>query len=252
MSTTANALIAGAFGFLNVYAVDEAIPADAAADGLARLNRLVGGWAIRSGPIPARARVVTALIANRGSTASPYTIGTGGSINTPRPATPARVTGAAILYTASTPNVERAVPVLTEQQWDALATKADTSTEFQAVYYDPTITAGLSAVLLWPVPTVATNSLVLYLDQMVAEFADLTTSYTFPPGYDEALEANLARRLATPYGRALDAETARLAVSSLQAIGRANHGLVDLPNELATIGARTGGGAGYDITLGNG
>src|SRR6267378_3499851 len=112
MSITANALIAGAFGLLNVYALDESVPAPDALDALARLNRLIGGWALRSGPIPARARVVTALIANRGSTTSPYTIGPGGTINTPRPATPARVRGAALLLTGSTPNTEVPVPVL--------------------------------------------------------------------------------------------------------------------------------------------
>ncbi len=251
MSITANALIASAFGLLNVYAADESVPADAAADALTRLNRLIGGWAIRTGPIPARARVVTAILANRGSTSAPYTIGTGGTINTPRPARPAALTHAALLLTASTPTVEIPLTVLTDQEWEGLATKDMAGTQPLAVYYDPTITAGLGAVLFWPVPSAATNSLVLYLDQPISEFADLTTSYTLPTGYEEALEYALARRLATPYGRTLDAETARIAVSSLAAIGRANLDLVSLANELAAIG--TSGGAtvgGYTIQTG--
>lgn len=53
---------------------------------------------------------------------------------------------------------------------------------------------GLSTVFLWPVPTAVTISLQTRIG--VAQFADLTTTYTVPDGFTAALGAMLAVRIA--------------------------------------------------------
>lgn len=60
----------------------------------------------------------------------------------------------------------------------------------------PTVYAndGLNTVYLWPVPNGQT--IKLQTRNSVAEFADLTTDYTVPSGYQSALGAALAVRIA--------------------------------------------------------
>jgi hypothetical protein len=54
----------------------------------------------------------------------------------------------------------------------------------------------------------------LYPWQPLAQFADLTTTVSFPPGYAEALRFNLAVRLAPEYGRPTPPEVAAIARTS--------------------------------------
>lgn len=53
----------------------------------------------------------------------------------------------------------------------------------QAAYYNPTWTAGLGLVYLWPLPTSTTLQGVIYTPVPVAEFASLSTTISLPPGY---------------------------------------------------------------------
>jgi hypothetical protein len=89
---------------------------------------------------------------------------------------------------------------------------------------------------LWPTPTVDTNDLVIYRPDQLSEFADLTTEYQVPNGYEEALVYNLAIRLAAPFGRQIPPDVDMMAKKSLANIKRANTKMADLYNDTAALG----------------
>jgi hypothetical protein len=62
----------------------------------------------------------------------------------------------------------------------------------------------------------------LYVPTALTQFADLTTAYTFPPGYEEALRYQLSLRLAQEFGAEITGALATLASDSLANIKRVN------------------------------
>ena len=100
---------------------------------------------------------------------------------------------------------------------------------------------------LWPVPTLATNDLELFIEKPIAKFDDLSTTYYLPDGADDAIVYNLMRRMAGPYGRTVDPEDKQLAIESLAAFKRANVVMVDVENDAAVIGST---GHWYNIETG--
>jgi len=232
-------LITDAFAELNVFLPGESIPNTDAHTGLRSLNGLLGSWAQQTLTIPSVARLTFPLTADKGSPANPYTIGPGGDFDTPRPANPGALRRAAMLVPSTTP-FEIPVSVLSPASWDALTIKTLSGALPTLLFYDPTFTAGLGRIYLWPQPTVTTNSLVLYVDGALATFADLTTAYQVPPGYRDALVFNLAKRLAGPYTRPIDPELKEQAATALSLIKRSNLTLEPMQNYF-------GGRAQYSI-----
>lgn len=151
-------------------------------------------------------------------------------------------------FNSSAP-VEIPRAVITDDGFQALQIKRLSSQLFTEVYYNPTIPFG--TIFLWPSPPTAANQLALYLESVFAGFADVSTPYDYPdvPGYAEAIEYNLTKRLAISYGRVLRADLAELAVTSLATIKRANYKLSDLPTDPALTTNLRGG---YNIVTGSG
>jgi hypothetical protein len=233
--TTAYTLITDAFDELGIFQPGESIPDTDAQFGLRTLNRLIGSWAQQSLTIPAQSREVFDLVANQPS----YTIGVGGDFDTVRPPNQSSVTKAALSYPTS-PSLETALQLLTDDDYAAIPQKALTSTQPYAVYYAPTFAATFGTIYPIPIPDNADNDLVLYLQQPITTFANLTTTYAFPAGYDEALMLALARRLAAPYGRQVSEDLKDRADQALMAIKRSNLKLTAMSNYFS-------GGGQYDI-----
>ena len=250
MSTTALQIVTDAYADLQVFQAGDAPSPEAAQLGLRHLNLMVGGWAQDTGTIPAVSRLVFPLLAGKGSSTNPYTVGLGGDLNTPRFVNQASVVDAGLLLNASVPPVEIPRGIMTNEAFAANRVKDLTSGLFTSAYYRPDYVAGFGSLFLWPVPTDLTNRLVLYVRQAIASFADLLTSYTFPLGYDDAFRANLILRLARSAGRPIDQDMRDDARRTLALIQRGNVQLSDLPNDFAGIG--TPGGARYDILVGDG
>lgn len=116
MSVTANDLIQSAYLLIGVTQPGETPDASMAQQGLTRLNRMLGGWALQNLTIPAVVRQVFALTANVGT----YTIGPGGNFDTPRPTS---LTGAAVLLN----NDQTAVSVTSLTRSGTTATATATS-----------------------------------------------------------------------------------------------------------------------------
>lgn len=243
MSTTAQTVITGALALIGAFQPGETIPSAESTEALRRLNLMLGTWTNQPLTIAALLREVFDLTANKGSPTNPYTIGTGGNFSTTRPVA---LTGVSLLLTASDPDVERELTPLTEDGWRLLPVKDQTGAEPRCFYYKPT--APLGRLYLWPIPDNATNDLILYRREQFVSFADLaTTSYDFQPGVEEALEYNLALRLAAPYGQEVPDLVMRVAAESLAALKRQNLVLTDQAMDPMFTDNRR---AGYDINVG--
>lgn len=232
MSLTGNEAIAAAFTYLNVFLPGEAPDANSGAFAFQQLNWMLGSWAQQRGTIPVVAREEFVTVAGQGGPSHPYTIGLGGDLNTDRPPNQASVTGAGLVLTSSSPAIEMPRALLTDDAWEAIQIKELTNNLFTSVYYNPTYALNLGTINLWPVPDVSSNLLVLYLQKAISLFANRTTTYYFPPGYDDAITTNLAVILSGPFGRTPDDILTQRARESLAVLKRVNLPISDLPQDL--------------------
>lgn len=239
---TALDLISQAYTTLGVLGLGETLDAPQAQLGLRRLNGLIAQWATQSLTIPTTSRTVIPIVLGKGSQTNPITIGPSGDVvMTTRPLELDQV---GILLAGAAPQVELERAVYTEQMWNAIAIKDLTGPIFTGAYYVPEVPNG--EIILWPVPDTTIHSLVIYRGEQVTTFATLTTSHTVPDGYGDALEFNLAVRLAPGSGVQVAPELHDLARSSLANIKRGNNTtMTDLANDFASEGAY------YNIQTGN-
>ena len=169
-----------------------------------------------------------------------YTIGSGGTINIVRPLWIERA-GLIIDTTASTP-VEVPIRVLTDDERADVPQKTLQSNLVMGVWYDHNWSAGLARVFVYPIPNVSTTQLVLYTPQALTEFADLSTDYTFPPGYRTAILWNLANELAPFYPSVKpDPRIAAKAADKLAWIKRGNMRLSEVYIDRAVVQRRGAG-----------
>ena len=259
-AVTASQVILDAAADLNIFQQGETlstpgIDANIPVDMLRRLNLMIGGFAQQGDLIPAVARVVAPLLSGKGASTNPYTIGVGGDINTARPPNQNSIVGAGLLFgTPVSPPGPLEVPraVLTNDMWENLRLKNLPSVLFTDVYYRPDFSGDLGSIFLYPVPTDLANSLVLYIQQGLTTFVDLTTTYYVPPGYDDMLHFNLAMKLAVPYGRPISPDLREQAETTLANVKRSNASLSDLSNDLAAIGTGRTRQGWYDLIAGTG
>ena len=156
-----------------------------------------------------------------------YTIGTGGNINIVRPGWIQNV--GLILDTGASTPVEVERTLFTDDEWASVTQKTLASELMQGIWYDHSWSAGLGRIYPWPVPNVGTTDLVLYVPTALTEFADLSTNYTFPPGYARAVRSNLALELAPFFGVPVTPALQSQAASSLIRIKRANVRMRQIP-----------------------
>lgn len=240
-ATAALDLITDAFYELNVFMPGESIPNRDAQFGLRALNGMIGSWATQPLTIPATARYVLDLVIGQGGPDDPYTIGSGGDYDIARPVNQNSISQAMLLLIDGATEIP--LGVMTDQSYDQLPVKSLASTQPTSIYYNPTFTSGLGALYIWPVPSTTNTQLVLYVEQALTTFGNLTTAYQLPPGYIDAITYGLARRLAAPYGRQVTEDLNYKADRALMLIKRANLKLSDMQNDFAHA-------AYYDINSG--
>jgi hypothetical protein len=202
-------------------------------DAFARLNELIDSWGTQAQTLIVSRRDPVTLHSGQQT----YSFGAGGDLGAlPRPMA---IDHATVLVGGS-PAVEIPVAVLTAQEYEAIAIKSLTGAQVTAVLFAPTTTS--AELWVWPVPTGA-QTLVLYYDEPVAQFPDLTTPISLAPGYAKAIRTNLAVELAPEFGRVVDPLIDRLARESLADIKRVNVPLT----EISLSGVPGVGGGSYDI-----
>lgn len=243
MSTTALTIGQDAFGLLNVFQPGESLPANDAQTAFRALNRMIGQWQLDTMTPPVSIREVFSMVANQGGPEAPYTIGPGGDFDTTRP-TAQSLLGASLLLAGTVPRVEIPRVLYTDEQYQAIQIKDLANSLWTGVYYNPTYTGGLGSLNFWPVPNTAINDFILYRQQPLSAFVSLAAVYDLPDGYEEALVYNLARRLATPYGRTLGDDAQAIAQRSLGLVQRSNVQMSDLGVEPMYAGSAR---RGYNI-----
>jgi len=248
-ATTGTEIVGDAFALLNVFLPGESLPPADGAYGLRLLNDVLDELSNRAQFIPIISRNAFPMVSSQGGPSNPYTIGPGGNFNVPRPPNQKSIVSANLVLTVSTPNVRIPLGIYTDDAYDANAIPDLANIQPTGLYYNPTYTGDLGSIFLWPVPTVNYNLLELFLQQPVAQFADLTTTYYVPDGWKKALKYNLADNLQTPYGKQLSPAAQRIAVSSFGTIKRANVKLSDLMNDASWTNNRQ---TYYNILTGNG
>jgi len=167
-----------------------------AQDALRQLNRMLETWNLESMMSFSTDRHNTLALTASTQT---YTIGTGGTFNVTRPI---EIEGASIRFNPSSEDTEIPLGILYEEQWHSIPDKDTESTVPSSLYYEPEYPLG--KVHLWPIPSVNTHQLILYVRNPLGALAALATTVQFPPGYEEAIVYNLAVRLAPGFGRPPD------------------------------------------------
>lgn len=159
-------------------------------------------------------------------------------------------TGTITVTEFATSPVEIPRSLMTDDAYRLVQLKFQTNTLFTSVWYSAT--EPLGTLFLWPMPTTADNQLVLYVDSQFTAFADYVTEYSWAtlPGYEEALEYGLAKRLCAPFGRPENyGDVATMASNALRLVKRSNFRVTDAAVDPGVTSARVGW---YNILTGQG
>lgn len=206
MAITARATIQGALKLIGVLDPAETMTPEDSDDGLRMLNNLVDAWNIERLNIYA---VVDVTASFAGASA---TIGTGMTINTPRPI---RIESA--YYRRG--GVDYPLDIIDDAEYNSISMKAISTDYPEVLYY--TADAPTGQVFVYPVPTSVTPYTFQVMKQLTA-FADLDTAYNMAQGYAKALMYALAVELAPLYQKEALATILRIHMNSKRALKRAN------------------------------
>jgi hypothetical protein len=189
---SATEIITRAMRIVGVLGQNETPNSSEVNDGLVSLNDLLDSWdtdetyiyTIQSSTFPLTSGVNT------------YTIGIGGTFNTDRP----------IIFDSVVANLQGiSYPLkqLNAQDYADIAYKAN-STGIPEFYYCD-FAFPLSTIYLYGSPS-SGLTLTIGKTERLTQFADLTTNYDFPAGYNRLLNYGLALELAPEYGMTLTPE----------------------------------------------
>lgn len=204
-------IITSAMQNLGAIALEETPTAAEAANGLASLNNMIQMWNTESLMVYNIVSEVFPYVAGQ----SVYTMGVGGNFNTARPV---RIEGA---WTRDFQGNDYGMQITNNfEDYASIVSKYTTSTLPTVVY-----NAGdypLTTLTFWPVPSSGSYSIVLWSWKSIADFVALTDPIVLPPGYQSALEFNLAVYMAPKYGKVVSQDLRDLAVKSKAQLKRIN------------------------------
>lgn len=194
-------------------------------DALEALNAMLGVWNTNRQNLFSSSYASYALV----TTQQLYTLGTGGGFNAARPVKIISIDAVIGDAGNSTPTVEKAripIEIITVEQWGAIRSRMAKSTIPERVY--PDMAFPLIALNFWPVPTFTGTApqVEIYQWARLVAFADLTTPYTFPEGYELALKSNLAVTIAPEWDRIPSPALLQTAAQSLSALRELNASIV--------------------------
>lgn len=205
--TTPLDLITGALELIGVIEPGENDLGAATSALFKRMNRMLGAWSADSTLIFADTKITHDLTPG----VALYTIGPGAMIDTVRPT---RIKTAYVRESGTDYSVE----VVDEYKYAGFVDKAITGTPGY-LYYNPDSPIG--EIRLLPVPDAA-QTLIMGVEIPLTAFSGVAQELELPPGYEEAIEYNFAKRIAGSYGRTLSPEQTAVAATGLADIKRQN------------------------------
>ena len=208
--TTANTLIADALGSLGVLGSSGAsVNGNDLTLSLRVLNRMLDAWRQQPNMATHAAWVSFTLPANTAT----RTIGPSGQVDTVRPIS------LEIGSYSTFGGIDRELRTMERDQYAAIENKALAVTYPEHVYLEAA--SPLGTLYFWPLAGSAVT-VKLAVRSQLATFADLTTDYTLPDGYEAAIVPSLAEKLAPYFERAVPPIVARDAAAGRAAIKRSN------------------------------
>ena len=222
---TVRELIQDSLELLGEMGVGEPMSAEDGANGLLRLNSMLASWSTRRLFIYNITIASFTLVANDAD----YTIGPTGDFVATRPL---RVDAACILLTVNGNDLKvKDLDILTQGEYVELSDKAASAVIPEKLYVDngfPNAT-----LYLFPRPSGSATKIQLSTWTPLSQFAALGDSYSFPPGYYEAITFNLAIQLGPRYNRRPDEALAAKALEAMSAIQNLNRivGMADMDTQ---------------------
>jgi len=203
---TASSMIIRALQMIGEKRIGGTLTSDEQTAFLAVLNSMLESWSLE--------RLMCYHILNENfslvaGTAS-YTIGSGGTFNTARPNKIVKA------YVRDSSNYDSPVTIIDSDAYHDIGLKSSGNTYPEYLFYDTGFSSSLGTIYLYPKPS---DSLTLYIDswKQLQSFAAVGDSVTLPPGYQRAIESNLAIELAPGY-IAISDEIAKIARESKAAV----------------------------------
>lgn len=191
----ASDLIQGALELLQVYSPGETALQPDLARGFSRLNQMIDSWSNES--------LTTYAILEQNAALKPgqtfYTIGPGGDFNMTRPIRVSYGPGAA--YILDQNNNRYPVDVVPRDRWNQIWNLVSVTSNLPStMFYDPQFPLGVIGI--WPMPN---TTITLFWDSylQIARFTSLATTLQLPPGYEKAIEENLAIYMAPVFPTAV-------------------------------------------------
>jgi len=193
-------IVTKAMKIAGVIGQNETPSSSEADDGLVSLNDLLASWDTDETYVFAYESQTYPLVNGTNS----YTIGTGGVFNTDRP----------VIFDSVVANLQGISYPLKElnaQDYADIAYKA-MGTGIPEFYYCD-FAFPIATIYLYGAPS-SGITLTIGKSTRLTQFADLTTQYTFPPGYNRLLNYGLAMEIAPDYGVSLTPEAQFIASES--------------------------------------
>ena len=151
-------------------------------------NQMLSAWLIDKFMVVALIPTLTTLQVSKAQ----YQCGPGADID-PRPT---RIDAANIILGQGTSKIRRSLRDYRREGWENIAVRDIPNSLPQGFYYDGNFDIdGMATLNLWPAPDQA-YSLETFAWSQLQQFADNTTQYGFPPGYDLMIRKNLAVTIA--------------------------------------------------------
>lgn len=183
-------LITRALKAVGIVGFGETVDSDMAADCLDTLNSMIRLWNAEN--LSLQGTLISAYPLVQGK--QTYTIGGPGLGADFDAIRPQKITQVNLIATATTPNVRYPVDIINADQWASIQVQTQPSTLYPSALYDD-LAFPLSTLYLWGVPS-ASLQLELFTWETLSSFPLLTTAFSLPGEYEEAIIYNLAVRLA--------------------------------------------------------
>jgi hypothetical protein len=160
-------------------------------DGLMTLNGMLDAWITEKLLVFCVRPFQVQLVVSQ----QDYTIGEDGTPDFAH-VRPEQIDRAGLILNNVTPSTEIPLQVYTDQEWAAVTPKALQSTQPTGLWYQRTVPNGICT--FWPIPQ-NPYQVNLYLWEQLAQVVDASVNIDLPPGYQSAIEYNLAMELATRF-----------------------------------------------------
>lgn len=187
-SYTRDQLITDALLHIGAIGEDETPSATQVTTAARRLNAMVKAWQADGLQLWARKQTSKALT----SGASSYTMGTGLTINVPRPL---RILDAYIRDSSTSTDIS--LTPISKEEYNSLSNKSAAGTPIN-YYYDPQVANGV--IYLYPVTNTTTKTIYITYHSPFADFDISTDTPDFPQEWYQAIIVGLATQLAPSYG----------------------------------------------------